>query len=107
MSDFVDHQIMEMRVKSVERPVNGHCHMRKTHLVDEGSNSGSSNVRSTARNDLTDIANVGAVFIRSVFMAQFFKHLAAASIFSLLIAEKERTRIILHFLIKTRFNKAI
>ena len=70
LSDFVDHQIVEVRVETVDGPVDGHCHVLFVHFVDECCYSSGGHVRCPARNGLTNVANVGTVLVRCIFMTQ-------------------------------------
>jgi hypothetical protein len=80
---------MEVRVEAVKGAINGHRHVLLPHLVEKTSNGCSGNVSRPSRNGLANVAHIGAIFVRGIFVTQLFQHLTTARVFTLLVAEMD------------------
>ena len=73
-------------MEAVHGSVDGHRHVLLAHLVEQRRHSGGGDVRGTRRDRLADVANICAILIARILVAQFFEHLAAARVLASFVA---------------------
>lgn len=73
-------------MEAVHGAVDGHRHVLLAHLVEESGHAGGGDVRGARRHRLAHVADVGAVLVACVLVAQLLEHLAAARVLAPLVA---------------------
>ena len=92
--DLVNHEIMEVRMKTVDWSINSHSYVFLSHFVKESCNTSGWYVCCSSRYHFADKPHIGTILICRILLPQFFQNLPAACILSSFITVSYNSNLI-------------
>ena len=86
LGHLLHHEIMEVRVESINWTVDAYSYVILADLVDERGNSGRHQMCRTSRHAFTNVAYIITIVVCRVAEAEFLQYLSAVSIRAFLVA---------------------
>lgn len=91
-ADLLDHEVVEVRMESVDGTVDADRHVVLAHFDEERGDTRRRQMSRPPRHDRADVPHVLAVLVRRIPDAQLSQNFSAIRVLSLGIAEKEKKK---------------